>query len=533
MSASARPLALAGLAVALVLGAVLRWTPPTRVADLFPRPDALEYEEGARNLVRGEGYCLVVEGSKYAPRYPFGFSVLLAPVFRTYSDDPGTGILVVLAGALLTIAATSALGLGCGGWGCAAGAALLVAGSPLHVSWSRAVMSDVPAAAVTTGVVLWLLSAAGRRPSSVEYGGLGMVIGLAATIRQSNVLLLVPAALCLWMGRTAKPRLARVPALLIGAAIGFVPLLAYNVSRFGSPLGDGYHLWVPLTFFSWRYVVGPPHGGGTIRNPLFYARVLAGLGSLYPWPVALLLLVGTAQALLRPGRPRMLAAVAVALVAVILGFHSVFFWQGERFLLPVLPPCAVLAALPLGAASPRLVRIAAVAGAVLTVAVLLQHRDLYGTFPGIDNFEVRTLRGIDRRVEPNAAIIARTNVFFFDRFLRAHGADRIWLPVGRCEHRGRILSFGIRPYASADAPGGWIRDVVDAPFQPDPLVASVKMLLDEGRPVYFSNLLQSDVSYMPRVEATLSTRFRLEPLLRVGPWELFRVLPREPGEGDP
>ena len=64
-------------------------------------------------------------------------------------------------------------------------------------------------------------------------------------------------------------------------------------------------------------------------------------------------------------------------------------------------------------------------------------------------------------------------------------------------------------------------------------MASVKMLLDEGRPVYFSNLLRSHVSYMPRVEATLSTRFRLEPLLGVGPWELFRVLPREPGEGDP
>src|SRR5437867_2970015 len=96
---------LMGLAAALILGAVLRWNPPSQASDLGPRPDALEYEEGARNLASGKGFCLIVESKKFAPRYPFGFPVLLAPVLRLWTDSPGSGVVVVLACALGTIAA--------------------------------------------------------------------------------------------------------------------------------------------------------------------------------------------------------------------------------------------------------------------------------------------------------------------------------------------------------------------------------------------------------------------------------------------
>ena len=45
----------AGLAAALALGWTLRATTPAAVEDLRPRPDAVEYEEAARHLVRGAG----------------------------------------------------------------------------------------------------------------------------------------------------------------------------------------------------------------------------------------------------------------------------------------------------------------------------------------------------------------------------------------------------------------------------------------------------------------------------------------------
>src|SRR5262249_48917693 len=75
-SSMRRALGWLGLVIALAAGTAVRWTPPGDVEDLRPRPDALEYEEGARNLAAGEGYCLIMDGGCYPPRYPPGFSML-------------------------------------------------------------------------------------------------------------------------------------------------------------------------------------------------------------------------------------------------------------------------------------------------------------------------------------------------------------------------------------------------------------------------------------------------------------------------
>jgi hypothetical protein len=63
-----RTLGWIALVVALARGAAVRWTVPAVVEDLKPRPDALEYEEAARNLVAGEGYSL---GDRFKQRARF------------------------------------------------------------------------------------------------------------------------------------------------------------------------------------------------------------------------------------------------------------------------------------------------------------------------------------------------------------------------------------------------------------------------------------------------------------------------------
>ncbi|HJW69352.1 MAG TPA: hypothetical protein VJ829_08345, partial [Candidatus Binatia bacterium] len=141
-----RALGWMGLVVALAAGTAVRWTLPGDVEDLRPRPDALEYEEGARNLVAGEGYALVMDGGRYPPRYPPGFSLLIAPAMWLSGGRHGTGIWTVLASALVGIACVWAMGRLVGGPASALAAGLLLALAPLHVRWSRAVMSDVPTA---------------------------------------------------------------------------------------------------------------------------------------------------------------------------------------------------------------------------------------------------------------------------------------------------------------------------------------------------------------------------------------------------
>jgi len=89
-------LCLVGAVIILCAATSARWTPPGRAGDLRPRPDALEYETGARNLLAGNGYCLLVEGRRYPPRYPPGMSMLLAPFLLAWDGGPGSGIVPVL-----------------------------------------------------------------------------------------------------------------------------------------------------------------------------------------------------------------------------------------------------------------------------------------------------------------------------------------------------------------------------------------------------------------------------------------------------
>src|SRR5262249_48864640 len=122
--AMGRTAAWVGLVVALAAGTAVRWTRPADVEDLKPRPDALEYEEAARNIVAGEGYSLILDGGRYPPRYPPGFSMLLVPAVWLSGGTYGVGIWVVLAAALAGIGCVWAVRLLAGGPGSAAAASL-------------------------------------------------------------------------------------------------------------------------------------------------------------------------------------------------------------------------------------------------------------------------------------------------------------------------------------------------------------------------------------------------------------------------
>jgi 4-amino-4-deoxy-L-arabinose transferase-like glycosyltransferase len=502
---------LAGVALALlvlVAGAV-RWSPPSMVADLRPRPDALEYEEAARSLAAGQGYALEVEGERFPPRFPPGFSLLIAPVLRVLGDAPGTGIWLVWASALVAVVCTAGLAALVAGPAAALGAALLVALLPMHVSWSQAVMSDVPASALVAALAWWAVAALARPRLRVgEWLALGVVLGLGAALRQTCVLLVVPLALVLvTRGRDAWRSGA---GLVAGTFVGLLPLLGYQLARFGAPLADGYGYWVTFAHHGWRYVLGRPAAGGSDANLVFYGRQLAGLGTLYPWPVAVLAGFGFGLAVRRSGPARTLALLAGGYVPTVLLLYVPFYWQWDRFLLPALPLLCVLAAVPLGTLEPVWLRAAAAAVLALAIGLVLQAERPFDP-PDPATGEALRLSQLGARLEPDAAVIARTNVFFAERFLR-RGTDRLWLPIGRCEHREQITRHHLRPYAPGDGERGWIRDAVVEPFDADAAAAAVDALLAEGRPVYLSNVLEFQAPHLAQVVALLRARYVLEPV---------------------
>jgi hypothetical protein len=514
-------LAVVGLLVALGLGFAVRWTPAERVADLRPRPDALEYEEAARNLVAGEGYGLVLDGGRYPPRYPPGFSLLLVPAVWATGGELGGGIWAVLVCALAGIAAVWTLGYLTGGPASAVAAAALLALAPLHVRWSRAVMADVPAATWMTLVSLGGVWCAARARGARAWSLLGVAVGLGGLLRSTCVLAALPlVAACVVEGGGRGAVSRRIAWFSLGVGTGLVPIALYDVVRFGSPWDSGYAYWVIADYFDWRYVLGAPVGGGSTGNLGFYLAQLAGFGALFsPW-VAAAIVAGAVVGLRRAGPARFVVVVTLGTALLLSVTYVPFFWQWDRFLLPVLPLCVVVAALGVGERSPRRLRLASAALIAITVTNASRTSQAFAP-PDLPLGEVAALRAIAASVEPNAVVVAEAEPLLVPRLLRGD-TDRQWIALAPSEHQQVVRTFRRRPYGTA-APTAWIHQLPEPPADVEALTALVARMLAQGRPVYFAVVRLPVSERVSRQGAALAARFGFWPAAPGLPVELRRV----------
>jgi 4-amino-4-deoxy-L-arabinose transferase-like glycosyltransferase len=515
-------LSVAALLVVLAGAAALRWTSPADVADLRPRPDALEYEEAARSLAEGRGYRLWLAGDAYPPRYPPGMSLLIAASLPLLGDKPGAGIHVVLASALAAIAGTFVLARRAGGPAAALVAATLVATARLHVLWSQAVMSDVPATAAVAWLGAWTVSLLQRRARWCEHFALGAACGLAVWIRQP--LVIVAAAVCLATLLLAPDdfavRLRRAFVTGLGVIAGIAPFLWLNARLFGSPLRSGYGFWTPLSSFALGRAAASAGRPSTLG---MYVRQLAGDASLYPWPAAVLLLAGTAVALRLGGRARTLCAFTWLLTTLFVGMLASYSLATNRLLLPVLPLLAATMSLTVADAAPRIVR---ALGAALFAGALWLNLTIPSALlgqPTAPMFDTATLEKIAAVAEPNAAVLAYSSPFLFERVLRRNGADRVWIPLRVDEHMLSIAALRLQPLERDPQRAGWIEQPIVLGFRPDRVIARIEALCRDGRPVYLSTQRAVHVVFMPELERTLRERFGLTQVVPPDPWAVYRV----------
>jgi 4-amino-4-deoxy-L-arabinose transferase-like glycosyltransferase len=513
----------AALGAVLLVAAALRWTPADRAADLRPSPDALEYEEAARSLYAGRGYVLWIGGDAYPPRYPPGTSLLIAATMPLAGTAGGAGIFAVLGCALAAVAGTYVLAALAGGAVSGLVAALLLALSPLHVQWSRAVMSDVSASAAVVWLAAGVLVLLARRARPAAWLLAGVACGLAGSIRYVAWALL-PAAcatvVLLGPGRPAT-RAKQVAALLAGAALGVAPLLWLNAELFGSVQRDGYGYWVRDTLLAPARSVASG-ADGSPGNLRFYGGQLLGLGTLDPWPAGVLLLLGTVAAARGTTLARALATLAWLVAGALLALLAGFLWQWDRLLLPVLPLAVALMALPCGTSSPRRLRVLALALAGLVLLLAASVRERFSPPDGVAH-DVATLRRIARIAEPNAAVLARTNAFAFARELRVDGADRVWVPLQMDVHAAAIEAGRLVPLRREPDEGGWIREAVRRPFSTSRALATVAALCREGRPVYLSEQLDLYVALLPELRQALADGFGITEVLPAEPYRVHRV----------
>jgi 4-amino-4-deoxy-L-arabinose transferase-like glycosyltransferase len=334
-----------------------------RGVELMPWPDGLEYAASGMNLANGRGAVLHFGGYTYPSRYTAGYPLILAFFHRLYGGEfrPLNAALIL---GMLSVFGVFMLARGQFWRLSATVAALLLALSPVFITYSTLVMSDVPTLFVTICAAVVLAVATSdymnQSPSWARMSAwlaFGLLAGFSTMIRPTNATILVGLALCVVMvplEHRDRPSLLKTAiAVAIGFAIPVAWQLHQNVINLGSPFASGYAWWVPEVYgsggktFSIAYLFGPtmprnPHG-----NVIVYFTTLLGLDGmlgdrgdaryfLYPFAAAVFATVGFIAIFRAPGRSatRRLMWFGLGYLAALTGLYCFYLFTDVAFILP-------------------------------------------------------------------------------------------------------------------------------------------------------------------------------------------------------
>src|SRR5579862_9434978 len=301
-------------AILLLAFTMIRSAGSRRGLELMPWPDGLEYAASAVNLAQGRGAVLHFGGYTYPSRYTAGYPLILEFFYRLRA---GFGPFASMFFGMVSVLFIFMLARGY--FGIAAGtiAALTIALSPVFITYSSLVMSDVPTLSVMLCAVVALQYATLEEVGGVRMPAwlmFGLLAGFSTIMRPTNATMLVGLGVCVVMvpleRRDVASLLKAGAAVALGFAIPVVWQLHQNAIHLGSAFASGYAWWVPEVYgtggrtFSAAYLFGPtmprnPHG-----NVVVYATTLLGLDGM----------------LGDPGNPRYFLSPFAAAAFAVVGF---------------------------------------------------------------------------------------------------------------------------------------------------------------------------------------------------------------------
>src|SRR5271156_3806717 len=350
------------LAIELLVVVMVRSAGSRRGLELMPWPDGLEYAASAVNLAKGRGAVLHFGGYTYPSRYTGGYPLILEFLRHgSISRDPP--FIVSTALGMVSIFGVFWLARAMLGRTAGAIAPLLVAFSPVFITYSSLAMSDLPTLCVTIYAAWALYEAAPDASKSSRLRPItawlvfGLLAGFSTIIRPTNAVILVGLALCVVMVPLERRDFASLAKAALAVAVGFAIPVAWqlhqNSLNLGSAFASGYSWWVPEVYgaggrtFSTAYLFGPtmprnPHG-----NVLVYLTTLLGLDGmlgdrgnpryfLYPFAAAVFAMVGFVATLRASEKPaaRRLLWFGLGYLAALTGLYCFYIFTDVAFILP-------------------------------------------------------------------------------------------------------------------------------------------------------------------------------------------------------
>ena len=433
-----------------------------RGLELMPWPDGLEYAASGVNLAKGRGAVLHFGGYTYPSRYTGGYPLLLEFFYRQYG-----GRVSALAVASATLAMLSVLSIFVlenrrPGRGAGLIAASLLALSPVFITYSTLVMSDVPTLFVTICAALMLVVATSdyaiQSPSWIPMSAwflFGLFAGFSTIIRPTNATTLAGLALCIVMVPLQRRDLASLLSACIAIAIGFAIPVAWqlhqNTINLGSAFASGYSWWVPEVYgaggktFSAVYLFGPTLPRNPYGNLIVYVTTLLGLDgfighraspgySLYPFAAAMFAIIGIVAILRMKEKPaaRRLLWFGLGYLGALTALYCFYIFTDIAFILPgafilfVAAGCGVVATNRYvrdviknrNRKSYKLVAAASVIvlDVLLVVSLFTEAAVRLSATPSSSQM-VESLESLDSSLPKNATVVSNISLLFLDLYL--------------------------------------------------------------------------------------------------------------------
>jgi 4-amino-4-deoxy-L-arabinose transferase-like glycosyltransferase len=552
-----------------------------RGVELMPWPDGLEYAATAINLNSGAGPVLHFGQYTYPSRYPQGYPLILAATYRILGSNVARMYLATTATGLAAIAGIYALALAMFSRRAATISAFIVAASPVFITYSTLVLSDVPAFALTVAAALAMSRASEMRADRLTLGRIasawaivGLAVGFSTIVRPTNAVMIVAMALAIAMARPPAFELdaAHVAAIAGGFIAGIALPLAYqvhvNIAQFGSAFASGYQFWVPEAYgagsrtFSLAYVFGPtmprnPHGNAPI-----YFTALAGLDGLlgdrgdrrfliYPFAAFAFGAYGIATAIKGPRRSaaRRTAILGVFFLAALAAIYTMYFFTDVAFVLPGVfaifafagEGCVRATAKArevLRAARGRSGAIAAAYGvfaldAMLALSLIVASGARLASTPR-ESAIVPALEALDASIPRNATVVSNVSLQFLELYLGS--GSRRFIGLNSLDPGERFTDYHLHRLFDKRA-AGWKGEIPAVIFAPgpdsSPDTAPIEHALADNRTVVVAIARPQSAEYGRTLKAELDALSKVVTLKSVAESDDLIIYRASPASGPP
>ena len=546
-----------------------------RGLELMPWPDGLEYAAAGINLAKGRGAVLHFGGYTYPSRYTGGYPLILEFFYRLNGEDfPALyasmilGMLSVFGVYLLTRGQFWRLG--------ATIAALLLALSPVFITYSSLVMSDVPTLFVTICAAVMLVIAtsdyAAQSPGWMQLSAwlmFGLFAGFSTISRPTNAAILVGLVVCVVMVPLEHRDLASLAKAAIAIAIGFAIPVAWqlhqNSINLGSAFASGYAWWVPEVYgaggrtFSAAYLFGPtmprnPHG-----NVLVYVTTLLGLDGmlgdrgnpryfLYPFAAAVFAIVGFVTIFRAPGRSRTrrLMWFGLGYLAALTALYCFYVFTDVAFILPGAFVLFIAAGCGTEAANRyarnvfknpnrKPYKLAAAAGVIvldllLFISLASEAAVRLGAQP-VESVMIPALQSVDATLPHDAIVVSNISLQFLELYLP--GDNLHFVGLNSLDPGETFTDYHLhRLYEKRAA--GWTGAVPPVVFESEQISAdesdSLAAAIGAKTPVFLLLAAPESQQYADVLKSELDQlqqKFTIQPQLQNEAVALYRLTPRD------